>query len=112
VSATAPPRMILVMPAFELGWESFLAGAAAVIAARATPLAFLPCFLSCISRPGRRVAVVVSVAAVAVILACARTRSRTHYLVGKVEPLAPFSPCTEPRRPARRAAVAFAVWLP
>jgi hypothetical protein len=94
------------MQAFKPGWESFLAGAAAVVAARAAPLAFLPCVLSCVNHPGRRVAVVVLVADVAMTSACA------HRLGGKVEPLAPFPPCTEPRRPAPRAAVAFAAQLP
>jgi hypothetical protein len=75
VSATTPPRTLLVMLAFELGWENFIAGAAAVVAARAASLAFLPCFLLCVSRSGRCVAVVVSITAVAVAPACARTRS-------------------------------------
>jgi hypothetical protein len=35
VSATVPPRTLLVMPAFEPGWESFSAGAAAIVIARA-----------------------------------------------------------------------------
>jgi hypothetical protein len=100
------------MQAFKPGWESFLAGAAAVVAARAAPLAFLPCVLSCVNHPGRRVSVVVLVADVAMTSACARMRSCAHRLGGKVEPLAPFPPCTEPRRPAPRAAVAFAAQLP
>jgi hypothetical protein len=120
MNATAPPRLHCVMPAIELGWETFHVGTTVVVAARAAPLTFLPCFLSRVSRPGRRVVVAVSVAVVAVTPACACALSHTPAcpctraccLGGKVEPLASFSPSTEPRQPARRTAVAFVAWLP
>jgi hypothetical protein len=53
----------------------FLAGVAIVVAARAASFVFLPHFLSRVSCPGRRIAVVVWVGAVVMAPACARARS-------------------------------------
>jgi hypothetical protein len=124
MSATALSRTLLVMPAIEPSWESFLQVSSSS-SPRAASLALLPCFLSRVSCPGHRTAVAVSVTAVVVAPACVgarssarpRARASTHVRMlcgrkgrafGSACPFAPSLPARSPRRRGLCRAVALA----
>jgi hypothetical protein len=123
VSTTAPPRTLLVMPAIEPGWESFLQ-----VSPSSSPRAQPHSFFSLISFHELAVRAAVSLLSSgsapwswpqhvhtrALVLARVPVLPRicARYVGGKVGPLAPLAPLHRARRPTRRAAAAFATRLP